>query len=159
LQQKFVPYGQSVRVPLLLRLPGAIPASRVVEEPVSCVDLFATILDYAGVAAPGSHGRSLRRMVESSSAGESTPIFAQFRDWYVLIQADGWKYVWNNRPDECDLLFDLKKDPNELTNLVGACPDRSRHAGQANRMKNRLLAWMEETAHPWRDRCARAAIK
>jgi arylsulfatase A-like enzyme len=39
-------YEDSVRVPLFIKLPGVIPAETIVEEPVSLIDVFGTILDY-----------------------------------------------------------------------------------------------------------------
>ena len=56
---------ESARVPLILTLPGTIPAGRVVNEPVSLVDLYATLLDYGGnvedTYSDGSSQRALRR--------------------------------------------------------------------------------------------------
>jgi arylsulfatase A-like enzyme len=44
-------FEESARVPLFLKLPGVIPAGSIVEEPVSLIDVFSTILDYAGAQA------------------------------------------------------------------------------------------------------------
>jgi arylsulfatase A-like enzyme len=54
-------YEELVRVPMILRLPGGDHAGRVVETPVSVVDVAPTVLDLAGIGAPESafHGRSL----------------------------------------------------------------------------------------------------
>lgn len=48
-----------VRVPLLLRLPGRLPAGRVCSTMVELVDVLPTVLDLAGFATPGwVQGRS-----------------------------------------------------------------------------------------------------
>ena len=52
-------YEPAVRVPLLVRWKGHLPAGRRVDGMVELVDLFPTVLDLLGVAAPGPHGRSL----------------------------------------------------------------------------------------------------
>ncbi|MCH7764962.1 MAG: sulfatase-like hydrolase/transferase, partial [Acidobacteria bacterium] len=41
-------YEEEVRVPLILRWPGHIPAGRVHREPVELVDLAPTLLEFAG---------------------------------------------------------------------------------------------------------------
>jgi arylsulfatase A-like enzyme len=45
-------FEESTRVPLFLKLPGVIPAGSIVDEPVSLIDVFSTILDYAGLRPP-----------------------------------------------------------------------------------------------------------
>ena len=38
--------------------------------------------------------------------------------WYNAVVQDGWKYIRYLRPGEIEELYDLRKDPEELTNLV-----------------------------------------
>jgi len=49
-------YEESVRVPLLLRLPGVLPAGAAVHGPVSVTDLFPTVLDIVGLSGPATPG-------------------------------------------------------------------------------------------------------
>ena len=73
MQSKMVFYEGSVHVPLLMRLPGTIPAGTVVRAPVSNMDLFGTIIDYLGLpasVAPNT-SRSLRPLVEGSAAAST----------------------------------------------------------------------------------------
>lgn len=44
------PYETDIRVPLLISGPGIVPST--ITAPVSSVDIFATILDIAGVEYP-----------------------------------------------------------------------------------------------------------
>ena len=53
--RKATPYEESIRVPLLVRVPGA-EAGGVVTTPVANVDVTATVLDWLDVA-PGPRGR------------------------------------------------------------------------------------------------------
>lgn len=60
-------YEGLLRVPLIVRGPG-IPAASVNGDPVSTLDLSATMLDYAGVEPIlRQHGASLRGLLESGS--------------------------------------------------------------------------------------------
>lgn len=58
-------YEELIRVPLLMVLPGQ-STGRVVDEPVSLIDVAPTLLDLAGIEAPASfEGRSLRPLFEA----------------------------------------------------------------------------------------------
>ena len=58
-------YEESSRVPLMFRFPNKIAPNTVIETPVSLLDVFSTILDYAvGDSADSSDGKSLRRFIE-----------------------------------------------------------------------------------------------
>ena len=46
---KYRPYDESIRIPLLLRLPGTLPAGTVYQDVVSGIDLFATCAGLCGV--------------------------------------------------------------------------------------------------------------
>ena len=48
-----------------------------------------------------------------------------------------------------DALYDLKNDPNEITNLIGINPDREKHRAEAERMKNLLVAWLTRIKSPY----------
>ena len=149
LTQKFVQYRESIGVPLAFRLPGAIPAGRMADEPTSLTDLFSTLLDYAGVESAAPTGPSLRPLLEGRHPDGDRCVFSQFERWNVMAQNRGWKYVWSNRPGDVDMLFDLANDSAETTNLVGANPDRATKLEQAEAMKQALVGWMEQTQHPW----------
>jgi arylsulfatase A-like enzyme len=63
-------HEELLRVPLVLSAPGRVPAGRVVASRVRALDLFATLLDLAGLAVPeGVESRSLRPLL----AGEEPP--------------------------------------------------------------------------------------
>jgi hypothetical protein len=47
-----------------------------------------------------------------------------------------------------DALFDLRNDPYETRNLLGDPADRSRYAGRAKEMKDRLVSWLERVHSP-----------
>jgi Sulfatase len=64
---------EAIRIPLIMKLPsGAANRIRRVDEPVSHLDIFSTILDYLGAPASAdrSDGRSLRRLIENQSYNE-----------------------------------------------------------------------------------------
>lgn len=112
-------YDAVVHVPLLVRRPSGRPG--LVEIPVSLIDVAPTILDLAGLAAPGSfHGRSLRpaldggALVERPVVSELMPLQASLdpRQKHFVAVMDGHeKYVM--RSDGVLQRFDLASDPDE----------------------------------------------
>ncbi|MFN8130254.1 MAG: sulfatase [Solirubrobacteraceae bacterium] len=128
---KFVPYEESVHVPLVMVGPG-IPANRAVRAQVAAnVDLTPTVLALAkGRAGRTQDGLSLLPFISRPSAApertlpvEATgKLFAaegfpqQWDQAYSGLRSKQWKYIrWSYGDRE---LYDLKKDPAEMTNLA-----------------------------------------
>lgn len=149
LMQKFLPYDESIRVPYILRLPGRIPAGKTVDHTVNCIDTFATIFDYAGLECPKQEGRSLRPVIEGGKP-ESEYTFTEMT-YYTCFTSQDWKYVWSTNRNEMDVLFNLREDPQELTNLLGNHPDRAKYVPQAEAVRKEMLGWMESINHPLKD--------
>ena len=108
LVSKGSPFEKGVRTPMFFTLPGAIPAGKRVEGLVSTLDLYPTILDYAGASAPPTaSGRNLRPTIEGIDDatrdvlfGAIYPAFATKedqrpeRDVYALYaRSERWKYI------------------------------------------------------------------
>jgi arylsulfatase A-like enzyme len=151
--QKFVFYEGSVHIPLLMRLPGAIPAGTVVKAPVSHVDLFATILDYCGIAAPTSEGTSLRGLIEGKDRGAGRFVVSEWASPTVpgfMVYDGRWKFLFGRSAEarSLDALYDLQSDPSELHNLLGSNPDRAKYRGEAERLKGLLITWLQRVHSP-----------
>ncbi|HWH05009.1 MAG TPA: choline-sulfatase, partial [Gaiellaceae bacterium] len=121
--QKRCFYEWSVRVPLVVRVPGGRSAGRVVAEPVSLLDLLPTLLDltgYEGERLPVD-GESFASLLEEEPAEPRTvlseyhvekvraPCFMARRGRHKLIHVHG----------HGDQLFDLEADPHERDDLAG----------------------------------------
>jgi len=122
LYQKMEMYEQAIRLPLLVRGPGVQP--RQVEEVVSHLDLFPTLLELTNVGAPEqTDGQSLKGVLEGiESLPADRAVFLQYSGNAGLgplrraVVTQRWKYVYapNDQPE----LFDLEADPLEMTNLA-----------------------------------------
>ncbi len=122
-------YLPATHVPFSIRPAGGTRPIRVA-EPVSLVDLPATVLDLAG-ASPSLPGRSLRGLWERAPGATASPAMAQLarglveQPWYPIapglemqsLVRDGAHYICN--PDASEELYDLASDPDELRNLIG----------------------------------------
>lgn len=154
-------YRPEVHVPLIMRMPGRVPAGVVVSEPVSHRDLAATIVDLTGSeAASGFSGTSLARLWSGSSRVASAvlteveaPVHTPpnhgsspvFRGSMRSLVDHEYIYILNG--DGVEELYSLHGDREETRNLA-ADPA---HAADLARMRARLAA------HPQRNSGAASA--
>jgi arylsulfatase A-like enzyme len=125
-------YHPQVHVPLLMRLPGRLPAGQRIEEYASLTDLPATILDILGQRNSQFPGRSLAACWDTSQPPrEPRPVLTEldkspFHDIGLMMNADGavraiyfqGKKYLRKDADGQEELYDLKHDPEEKCNLV-----------------------------------------
>lgn len=113
-------YDDLMRVPLLMRLPGVIPAGEVSEALVSSADLAPTFLDYLGAAPlPQAHGRSLRGAVAGVDPGGEA-VFGERAEpknpaAARMVRTKRWKLCL--LPKNAHELYDLASDPGETRNI------------------------------------------
>lgn len=151
LADKWYPYEESIRVPLIVRDPRAPAATKSTsnDEFVLNVDLAPTILGAAGVAVPkGMQGNDFAPLYRGAK------LEAPWRDEFfyehaiigntnripasqALVRRDAKYILW---PDhKYEELFDLKTDPQEQKNLIA---DAGR-AKQLAEMKERFAELKE----------------
>jgi arylsulfatase A-like enzyme len=117
-------YEESIRVPLIIRYPRLISASRVDDHQVLNIDLPPTLAALAGVAVPASvDGADLSPLLTNAAAPWRSDFILEL--WnntgpdelppYVAVRNDTWKYVeYPSAP--VPELYDLVGDPFELEN-------------------------------------------
>lgn len=140
-------YEELVRVPLILRRPGAEGWGRQVDAPVSLVDVVPTVLDLCGVAAGARFsGRSLAPLLRGEAL-PPVPHYAEIESGPVgaraLFLGREALIVARKSGREAAGLFDLSRDPGQRVNLLdaGGVP-----AGLADRMRSLLDAGFEAQA-------------
>ncbi len=154
LWRKSYAYEQSSHVPMLMRWPAGLVAStrgRVLNQPVEMRDILPTFLDAAGSSAGhGLDGQSLLNLLMPESASwreyidlEHDICYSPGNHWNGLT--DGrWKYIFHAR-DGHEQLFNLQRDPNELTDLASDAG----HDSELRRWRGRLLTHLEERGAPY----------
>jgi arylsulfatase A-like enzyme len=145
-------YEESVRVPFLMRLPGAIAAGTRVDDPVSTRDIFPTVLDYLGQPPrEGIDSESLRGVIDGTE--ERDFAIAEWRaDSKVptyMVRSGEWKLLISKLPDakSIDALYNLEADPHEMHNLLFEGMPES-HALVAADLKSKLISWLEDANSP-----------
>jgi uncharacterized sulfatase len=145
-------YDLGFRTPIALRWPGHVPAGAVRDELVSTVDLFPTLLDYAGVPAPpGLPGRSLRPLLEGRGGPVRESVIERMTEtrggagvdpseprrqagWFV--RRGRWRYLWYEGGGE--ELYDVVADPREERDLA------REHPALARRLRRESQVWRRQ---------------
>lgn len=155
--QKSVLYEESVKVPMLLRVPWLSRTGSVVSGRFSHVDLVPTLLDLVDAPLPG-HLQGVSRVPVlrgEESLAENDVIVewngrnlephpggaeidrAQNTRHRSIISQEGWKLNLS-AGDRCEL-YNLNEDPGELDNLID---DPSRR-GLVRDLTDRVRLWQE----------------
>jgi arylsulfatase len=127
-------YQEELHVPLIIVRPGGTP--RLVDDLVSTMDLFPTLLELAGVTPPASNAVSLVPLLDAATPArhrDRAIAEARMRVWgwwggrQRAMREGDWKlivYDWHWWPFDQIELFDLRTDPFEHRNLAREEPQR-----------------------------------
>jgi arylsulfatase A-like enzyme len=121
-------YEESFRTPLLVRWSGIVEAGSATDELVQNLDFAPTLLDIAGVEAPGDmQGVSVVPILKGGSVAERDALYYHYYEYpgihavkrHYGIRTDRYKLIhFYYDIDEWEL-YDLQADPQELQNLYG----------------------------------------
>jgi arylsulfatase A-like enzyme len=124
-------YEENVRVPLVIRAPGARPR-RIAGAPVSLIDLTPTLLNLAGLAVPPAiRGHDLTGVLYGGAPDPDRALFIEShfsgygtsRDYQAAVVVGGDKLI-ENRGARTFELYDLAADPGERRDLALDRPER-----------------------------------
>ena len=122
-------YEESIRMPLLIRYPGAAKAGTVRDEFALNIDLAPTLLALARVSVPTRmEGRSLVPLLKGARSEwrksflieyYSDRVMPRIRQMgYKAVRNERWKYIHYFELEGMDELYDLKTDPYEMRNII-----------------------------------------
>ncbi|WP_077623211.1 choline-sulfatase [Sediminibacillus massiliensis] len=119
-------YDPAAKIPLIISHPERFPAGKKVSESVSLVDLAATFMTVADVPECDKwlakmDGDSFEALLAGEEADWKDEVISEYYGEgpvqpMIMLRAGNFKYVYVHEHDS--LLFDLKKDPNEIKNLA-----------------------------------------
>ena len=151
--QKAVFYEQSVRVPMLMRVPWLADSETRIPGRYSHIDTVPTLLELVGADLPGHiQGESRVPVLKGAATLEGNDVMIDWTgrdskespgiqgvDHRILISHDGWKL--NLGEGDQGELYDLQGDPTESTNLFDDPSQRER----VRDMACRIRAWQRAT--------------
>ncbi len=126
-------YEGGTRVPFLMRWPNAVKGGQVYRNVVSTMDVFTTSLIAAGGSLPKDRiydGVDLKPFLTGAAKGIPHDALMWRRTPHASIRKGDWK-LWKSLDGKFALLFNLKTDPNEATNLADKEPARLKELSDA----------------------------
>jgi arylsulfatase A-like enzyme len=141
---KFTLFEGGVRVPFAMRWPGNIPAGVRYAEPVSALDVVATIAAATGLQLPDDRvydGVDLVPFVRGERQAPPHESLFWRADYTSAIRNGPLKLI-RDRQSGVTSLFDLLDDPGERTDLAPSRP------GEVKRLLGELDAWDHQCAAP-----------
>lgn len=143
-------YEGGIRVPFMMRWPGHIRAGLVYRDVVSLLDVLPTSVIAAGGKLPTDRvydGVNLMPYLEGKESGPPHNILAWRELPLFSIRQGDWK-LWESVNDktgkygEYKLLFNLKGDLNETTNLANKYPQK------VNELEGLARQWAKSVTDP-----------
>jgi arylsulfatase K len=161
-------YESSARVPLVISGPG-VRRGVMLDNIVSLVDLFPTLLGMGGLRPPGEiDGESLMPLLTGRSNRSRNWAYAMYSgctantSMFMLRDGD-WKYI--AYPGYLPQLFNLREDPEEIRNFAASRPDVLRTMDRELRavvdydeVHRRVLAYDKASFRAWRERARREGV-
>ncbi len=114
---KFDLWERSVRVPLLISLPGVTDGGSRFSTPVSLLDLYPTLVSLCGLSPPGHtlDGFDLAPILNGLADERGKPVVTTYYRNYHSVRNSRFRLIYY--PDGTGELYDMKKDPWEWLNL------------------------------------------
>jgi len=128
-------YSSSLRIPLIMALPGVLPRGGETDHPASLVDVAPTVLGLLGLPAPSSfQGVNLLPGGAVPARPARTAVFSETSGRIFSVSTPEWRLVYNPErlvpeapggpyPIGRTELFDRRRDPREQGNVAALHPE------------------------------------
>lgn len=124
-------YEGGLRIPLIVRWPGHVPAGKIVHDAVINTDWLPTLLELAGLPVPsGLDGASLAPLLTGQGPAPQRSLFWHFPHYTNqgsrpsgAIREGDWMLVEFYDEAKAEL-YDLGSDPGESRDLAASNPER-----------------------------------
>ncbi len=117
-------HAASFHIPIIMRQPGSLNQNQTIDELVSQIDLFPTVLGLAGCEVPQGKTAAcdLRPLIQQDQDTKWENLILMDQEETRAIRTDKWLFMYRyqeNRDHPLpNALFDLENDPAERHNLI-----------------------------------------
>ena len=145
-------YDETVRIPLLMRLPDSQRAGARVRRLVGNLDLYPTLLEWFSFAPRDVEGESFVPLLRGEAMAERAPVFSEATKPYVPQGDSEWRNDLRKKSassaglkvhfdpmTEAWELYDLTEDPDEADNL-----HRDEDTSRGESLRRALGQWRDE---------------
>jgi choline-sulfatase len=109
-------WDDGTRVPLIFAGPGIAKGRS--KQPAELLDIYPTLSQLIGAQSPAHlQGLSLLPQLKNANAKRERPAITTHNHHNHGIRSEKWRYI--HYADGSEELYDMIKDPNEWTNLIG----------------------------------------
>ncbi len=136
-------YEASIRVPLIAHCPALTRGANFREELALNIDIAPTILDAAGIRIPGAmHGRSFLPVIRNEEINWRTEFLYEYfwerafpqTPTVLGLRSDQYSYMRYHGIWDLNELYDIRKDPDQMNNLMADV----RTTTEAGELNNRI---------------------
>lgn len=139
-------YEGGIRAPLIIRWPGAVDGGGIIEQPVTSMDLYPTLLEIAGLSRRSEQhqdGWSLVPLLRGTGTLDRDALYWHFPHYHGsgnvpsgAIRLGDYKLIeWFE--DGSIELYDLRSDVGETSDLAAEMPEK------VEQMRNLLDDWRQ----------------
>jgi len=146
-------YDNSLRVPTIIRWPKVVRPGMTIDETISFLDWFPTVLAMASLSVPKDqavHGRDFLPLLKGKRLEWDNDLFVQYtmRGAGVMraYRTRRWKLVRDFDHFMKDELYDLASDPAETNNLIDSPEPRIQNVRRS--LNRKLLQKMRSINDP-----------
>lgn len=133
-----IPYDTLLLVPLIFKYDNLISKGMIIENQVSCVDIFPTVLDILNIKRPaGIEGKSFLDLMQGRSKNHTRYTFSNSHAPIYSMRTKKWKLISFDDSDKY-YLFDLENDKGELNDVKDVRKEEFKF------LKQELDKWIEK---------------
>jgi arylsulfatase A-like enzyme len=124
---KHQPYSESANIPFLISYPGMdVNKGKTAEAAITTPDILPSLLSLCNIEVPESiEGSDLTEIIKDPGKdSERAALFMNVSPFGIAFASDEYRairttsYTYVKTPDGPSMLFNNKKDPNQMNNLV-----------------------------------------
>ena len=115
--EKFSLWDIATNTPLIIKHPKKNIASKRIDQPVSLLDLYPTMMDFVGLEKPSDlEGVSLAPFIQDENYQRPEPAIITYEEGNQSVRKDGLNYIrYKNGTEE---FYDHTKDKMEYNNII-----------------------------------------